>query len=290
LTSTSAPPPPPPPQPHIGDKDKQVDASALDIFNAPDTLAGEMNPTPSTSSDLDQGGDGDVGLAEMPKSPSVSGASSLYAASEQTGLTSWHASEGCRSEAGTWMILRTHSAGHSRKRSTCENYGHLGSGSCRVFRWRRSDQVSICCYRYIQSSLHFEGRRLWSNCIPPTLSHNFKYTYSIEIVPICKDDLVCIPLKQARTLNNITSALPWATSYNSSILKPYKHATFHLQSTGKRHSILSHQSPILWSSRYWTSMWIALDKRADMSWPMLKLLWQARSIPPEATMAWLTMA
>jgi len=65
LTLTSAPPPPPPLQPHIGDKDKLVDASALDIFNAANTLAREISPTPSTCSDLDQGGDGDGGLAEM---------------------------------------------------------------------------------------------------------------------------------------------------------------------------------------------------------------------------------
>ncbi|KAJ3479314.1 hypothetical protein NLI96_g9154 [Meripilus lineatus] len=32
---------------------------------------------------------------------------------------------------------------------------------------------------------------------------NFKYTYSVEIIPICKDDLVCIPSKQARQLSNI---------------------------------------------------------------------------------------
>ncbi|KAH9074224.1 NMD3-domain-containing protein [Lactarius deliciosus] len=32
---------------------------------------------------------------------------------------------------------------------------------------------------------------------------NFKFTYSIEIVPICKDDLVCIPPKLARQLGNI---------------------------------------------------------------------------------------
>jgi len=32
---------------------------------------------------------------------------------------------------------------------------------------------------------------------------NYKFTYSVEIVPICKDDLVCIPLKQARQLSNI---------------------------------------------------------------------------------------
>ncbi|KAK0458727.1 NMD3 family-domain-containing protein [Desarmillaria tabescens] len=36
-----------------------------------------------------------------------------------------------------------------------------------------------------------------------TNTANFKYTYSVEIVPICKDDLVCIPLKQARQLANI---------------------------------------------------------------------------------------
>ena len=32
---------------------------------------------------------------------------------------------------------------------------------------------------------------------------NFKFTYSVEIVPICKDDLVCIPPKLARQLGNI---------------------------------------------------------------------------------------
>ncbi len=32
---------------------------------------------------------------------------------------------------------------------------------------------------------------------------NYKFTYSVEITPICKDDLVCIPLKQARSLSNI---------------------------------------------------------------------------------------
>jgi len=62
-----------------------VDASALDIFNAANTLAREISP--STSSGLDQGGDGDVELAEMLMSP-LSGTSSIYAASEQTGLTS----------------------------------------------------------------------------------------------------------------------------------------------------------------------------------------------------------
>jgi len=32
---------------------------------------------------------------------------------------------------------------------------------------------------------------------------NYKFTYSSEIAPICKDDLVCMPIKQARLLGNI---------------------------------------------------------------------------------------
>jgi nonsense-mediated mRNA decay protein 3 len=32
---------------------------------------------------------------------------------------------------------------------------------------------------------------------------NFRFTYSVEIVPICKDDLVCLPVKLARQLGNI---------------------------------------------------------------------------------------
>ncbi|KAG6848663.1 hypothetical protein H0H93_015061 [Arthromyces matolae] len=38
-----------------------------------------------------------------------------------------------------------------------------------------------------------------------TNTANFKYTYSVEILPICKDDLVCIPPKQARSMGNISS-------------------------------------------------------------------------------------
>jgi nonsense-mediated mRNA decay protein 3 len=37
-----------------------------------------------------------------------------------------------------------------------------------------------------------------------TGTSNYKFTYSVEIVPVCKDDLVCIPLKQARQLGNIS--------------------------------------------------------------------------------------
>ncbi|KAI6040847.1 NMD3 family-domain-containing protein [Pisolithus marmoratus] len=33
---------------------------------------------------------------------------------------------------------------------------------------------------------------------------NYKFTYSVEIAPICKDDLVCMPPKQALSLSNIS--------------------------------------------------------------------------------------
>ncbi|KAF7796379.1 hypothetical protein EIP86_007556 [Pleurotus ostreatoroseus] len=33
---------------------------------------------------------------------------------------------------------------------------------------------------------------------------NFKYTYSVEIAPVCKDDLVCLPPKLARSMANIS--------------------------------------------------------------------------------------
>lgn len=37
-----------------------------------------------------------------------------------------------------------------------------------------------------------------------TNTATYKFTYSVEIIPICKDDLVCIPPKQARQLSNIS--------------------------------------------------------------------------------------
>ncbi|KAI9490451.1 NMD3 family-domain-containing protein [Zychaea mexicana] len=36
---------------------------------------------------------------------------------------------------------------------------------------------------------------------------NYKFTYSVEIVPVCKDDLVCLPRKVANSLGNLTPLL-----------------------------------------------------------------------------------
>ncbi|RDB27082.1 60S ribosomal export protein NMD3 [Hypsizygus marmoreus] len=49
-----------------------------------------------------------------------------------------------------------------------------------------------------------------------TSTATFKYTYSVEIIPICKDDLVCIPSKHARTMANI-SPLTICTRVGNSI-------------------------------------------------------------------------
>ncbi|KAJ7893586.1 NMD3 family-domain-containing protein, partial [Mycena leptocephala] len=36
-----------------------------------------------------------------------------------------------------------------------------------------------------------------------TNTANYKFTYSVEITPICKDDMVCVPPKVARSMSNI---------------------------------------------------------------------------------------
>jgi nonsense-mediated mRNA decay protein 3 len=37
-----------------------------------------------------------------------------------------------------------------------------------------------------------------------TSTANYKFTYSVELVPICKDDLICLPTKLARSLSDIS--------------------------------------------------------------------------------------
>jgi len=38
-------------------------------------------------------------------------------------------------------------------------------------------------------------------------TYNYKHTFSVELVPICKDDIVCLPLKLAKSLGNIGQIL-----------------------------------------------------------------------------------
>ncbi|WFD30826.1 ribosome-binding protein [Malassezia sp. CBS 17886] len=54
-----------------------------------------------------------------------------------------------------------------------------------------------------------------------TSTSNYKFTYSVEIVPICKDDLVCLPQRIARTLGNIGQlVLPFRISNVIKLVDP----------------------------------------------------------------------
>ena len=54
-----------------------------------------------------------------------------------------------------------------------------------------------------------------------TSSSNYKFTYSVEIVPLCKDDLVCLPLHVARSLGNIGQfVLPFRISNVIKLVDP----------------------------------------------------------------------
>ena len=54
-----------------------------------------------------------------------------------------------------------------------------------------------------------------------TSQSNYKFTYSVEIVPLCKDDLICLPLHVARSLGNIGQfVLPYRISNVIKLIDP----------------------------------------------------------------------
>lgn len=50
---------------------------------------------------------------------------------------------------------------------------------------------------------------------PRACCSNFKFTFAVEIVPICRDDLVCLPLKFAQATGNCAQLLLCAKVGNS---------------------------------------------------------------------------
>lgn len=42
-----------------------------------------------------------------------------------------------------------------------------------------------------------------------TSTYNYKYTFSIELIPLCKDDLVCLPAKVGPGLVKLSSRQSW---------------------------------------------------------------------------------
>jgi hypothetical protein len=70
------------------------------------------------------------------------------------------------------------------------------------------DYVLKCCFfiQY-QENLHTMSRystskRLISHDIHSN-TYNYKYTFSVEIVPICKDDIVCLSNKMSKELGSV---------------------------------------------------------------------------------------
>ncbi|DAZ94201.1 TPA: hypothetical protein N0F65_000428 [Lagenidium giganteum] len=57
-------------------------------------------------------------------------------------------------------------------------------------------------------------------------THNYKFTYMVDIAPVCKDDLVVLPLKLARSLGNISSlCLVESVSSSIHIIDPFTSQT-----------------------------------------------------------------
>lgn len=57
----------------------------------------------------------------------------------------------------------------------------------------------MICYCRYKTSHELISHDVHSN------TYNYKFTFSVEIVPICKDNIVCLPHKLAQSLGNIRS-------------------------------------------------------------------------------------
>lgn len=79
-------------------------------------------------------------------------------------------------------------------------------------------------------------------------TNTYKFTYSIEIVPICKDDLVCLPLKIARQLSNVNPLVLCSKVSNTVFF----------------HDFESLKTVDLRSSSYWNTPFPSLMESADL--------------------------
>jgi len=58
------------------------------------------------------------------------------------------------------------------------------------------------CSWLVRTTRYRHDKQLVSHDIH-TSNYNYKYTFSVEIAPICKDDLVCLPAKVARDAGHV---------------------------------------------------------------------------------------
>ncbi|KAL7416493.1 putative NMD3-nonsense-mediated mRNA decay protein [Mrakia frigida] len=68
---------------------------------------------------------------------------------------------------------------------------------------QRSHAIKMCEFLAAVTPVRTKGSEQLLSTDTHSGTSSYKFTYSVEIAPICKDDLVCIPIKQARALSNI---------------------------------------------------------------------------------------
>lgn len=62
--------------------------------------------------------------------------------------------------------------------------------------------------------------------------YNYKYTFSVEIVPICKEDIVCLPLATSKALGNIGRlCICTRVTHNIYLINPFNLKTAELNAT-----------------------------------------------------------
>ena len=68
---------------------------------------------------------------------------------------------------------------------------------------RLAEVVHLYCIQFLILILSSKASEQLLSADTHSNTANYKFTYSVEIVPICKDDLICVPQKLARSLSNI---------------------------------------------------------------------------------------
>ena len=68
---------------------------------------------------------------------------------------------------------------------------------------RLAEVVHLYCIQFLILILSSKASEQLLSADTHSNTANYKFTYSVEIVPICKDDLICLPQKLARSLSNI---------------------------------------------------------------------------------------
>src|SRR5690606_29791970 len=84
----------------------------------------------------------------------------------------------------------------------CINIREMKDGLDFFFAQRNHAVKLVEFFQAVTPVRHTKSSELISQDIH-TSTKSYKFTYSVELVPICKDDLICIPPKLAKSLGNI---------------------------------------------------------------------------------------